>query len=143
MSKISSILKRKGSNAISVLPDTSVLDSLKVMAENNIGSVVIMENDIFLGILTERDYSRKVILKGKNSVDTKVKDIMTTEFPNLNYKDSVEHCMELMTQTNLRYLPVYKDKQFAGIISISDVIKETILVQQETINHLDNYINSK
>lgn len=143
MSKISSILKRKGSNAISVSPDTSVLDSLKVMAENNIGSVVIMENEIFLGILTERDYSRKVILKGKNSVDTKVKDIMTTEFPILNYKDSVEHCMELMTQTNLRYLPVYKDKQFAGIISISDVIKETILVQQETIAHLDNYINSK
>ena len=113
------------------------------MAENNIGSVVIMENEIFLGILTERDYSRKVILKGKNSVDTKVKDIMTTEFPNLSSKDSVEHCMELMTQTNLRYLPVYKDNKFAGIISISDVIKETILVQQETINHLDNYINSK
>ena len=143
MSKISSILKRKGSDAISVSPDTSVLDSLKVMAENNIGSVVIMENEIFLGILTERDYSRKVILKGKNSVDTKVKDIMTTEFPNLSSKDSVEHCMELMTQTNLRYLPVYKDNKFAGIISISDVIKETILVQQETINHLDNYINSK
>ncbi|MEO5502029.1 MAG: CBS domain-containing protein [Ginsengibacter sp.] len=143
MNKISSILKRKGSNAISVLPDTSVLDSLKVMAENNIGSVVIMENDIFLGILTERDYSRKVILKGKNSVDTKVKEIMTTEFPNLSSKDSVEHCMELMTQTNLRYLPVFKDKQFVGIISISDVIKETILVQQETIAHLDDYINSK
>jgi CBS domain-containing protein len=143
MNKISSILKRKGSNAISVLPDTSVLDTLKVMAENNIGSVVIMESGKFLGIITERDYSRKVILKGKSSVDTKVKDIMTTEFPNLSPKDSVEHCMELMTQTNLRYLPVFSDKQFAGIISMSDVIKETILVQQETIAHLDDYINSK
>ena len=71
MNKISSILKRKGSNAISVLPDTSVLDTLKVMAENNIGSVVIMENGNFLGIITERDYSRKVILKGKSSVDTR------------------------------------------------------------------------
>ena len=143
MNKISNILKRKGSNTISVLPDTSVLDTLKVMAENNIGSVVIMESGKFLGIITERDYSRKVILKGKSSVDTKVKDIMTTEFPNLSPKDSVEHCMELMTQTNLRYLPVFSVKHFAGIISMSDVIKETILVQQETIAHLDDYINSK
>ena len=143
MNKISSILKRKGSNAISVLPDTSVLDTLKVMAENNIGSVVIMENGNFLGIVTERDYSRKIVLKGKNSVDTKVKDIMTSKFPLLTSKDTVEHCMELMTETNLRYLPVFNDKQFAGLISITDVIKETILVQKETIAHLDNYINSK
>ncbi|MEO9210958.1 MAG: CBS domain-containing protein [Ginsengibacter sp.] len=143
MNKISNILKRKGSNTISVLPDTSVLDTLKVMAENNIGSVVIMENGNFLGIITERDYSRKVILKGKHSVDTKVKDIMTSEFPLLTPRDTVEHCMELMTNTNLRYLPVFNDKQFVGLISITDVIKETILVQKETIEHLDNYINSK
>lgn len=143
MNKISNILSRKGSNAISVLPDTSVLDALKVMAENNIGSVVIMQDGKFLGIITERDYSRKVILKGKNSTDTKVSDIMTSEFPDLKPQDSVEHCMELMTQTNIRYLPVFKDKKLAGIISISDVIKETIITQQETITHLDNYINSK
>lgn len=143
MNKISNILSRKGSNAISVLPDTSVLDTLKVMAENNIGSVVIMEDGQFLGIVTERDYSRKVILKGRHSVDTKVKEIMTSEFPMLTPKDTVEHCMEIMSQTNLRYLPVYKDNQFAGIISMSDVVKETIIVQQETIAHLDNYINSK
>lgn len=143
MNKISNILSRKGSNAISVLPDTSVLDTLKVMAENNIGSVVIMEDGQFLGIVTERDYSRKIILKGRHSVDTKVKEIMTSEFPMLTPKDTVEHCMEIMSQTNLRYLPVYKDNQFAGIISMSDVVKETIIVQQETIAHLDNYINSK
>ncbi len=143
MNKISNILSRKGSNAISVLPDTSVLDTLKVMAENNIGSVVIMEDGQFLGIVTERDYSRKIILKGRHSVDTKVKEIMTSEFPMLTPKDTVEHCMEIMSQTNLRYLPVYKDNQFAGIISMSDVVKETIIVQQETIAHLDSYINSK
>ena len=142
MNKISNILNRKGSNAISVLPDTSVLDALKVMAENNIGSVVIMENGKFLGTITERDYSRKIILKGKHSVDTKVKDIMTADFPPLAPNDTVEHCMELMTQTNLRYLPVFNGDQFSGIISISDVIKETIIVQQETIAHLDSYINS-
>ena len=143
MNKISNILSRKGSNAISVLPDTSVLDALKVMAENNIGSVVIMQDGNFLGIITERDYSRKVILKGKNSTDTKVSEIMTSEFPDLHPQDTVEHCMELMTQTNIRYLPVFKDNQLAGIISISDVVKETIIVQQQTIAHLDDYINSK
>lgn len=142
MNKINSILSRKGSNAISVLPDTSVLDALKVMAENNIGSVVIMENGNFVGIITERDYSRKIILKGKHSVDTKVKDIMTDDFPLLTPNDTVEHCMELMTQTNLRYLPVFDGDRFSGIISISDVIKETIIVQKETIAHLDSYINS-
>ena len=143
MNKISNILSRKGSSAISVLPDTSVLDALKVMAENNIGSVVIMQDEKFLGIITERDYSRKVILKGKNSTDTKVSEIMTSEFPDLQPQDTVEHCMELMTQTNIRYLPVFEDKQLAGIISISDVVKETIIVQQQTIAHLDDYINSK
>ncbi|HEY5464791.1 MAG TPA: CBS domain-containing protein [Hanamia sp.] len=143
MNRISNILSRKGNKAISVLPDTSVLDALKVMAENNIGSVVVMQDGNFLGIITERDYSRKVILKGKNSTDTKVSDIMTKEFPPLKSADTVEHCMELMTQTNIRYLPVFDDKKLSGIISISDVVKETIIVQQETIAHLDNYINSK
>ena len=113
------------------------------MAENNIGSVVVMQDEKFLGIITERDYSRKVILKGKNSTDTKVREIMTAEFPDLKSSDTVEHCMELMTQSNIRYLPVFDNKKLTGIISISDVVKETIIVQQETINHLDSYINSK
>lgn len=143
MNKISNILSRKGNNAISVTPDTSVLDALKVMAENNIGSVVVMHDGKFMGIITERDYSRKVILKGKNSTDTKVSEIMTTEFPPLRPADTVEHCMELMSQTNIRYLPVFDDKKLSGIISISDVVKETIIVQQATIDHLDSYINSR
>ena len=143
MNKINNILSRKGSKAISVTPETSVIDALKVMAENNIGSVVVMQDGKFMGIITERDYSRKVILKGKNSTDTKVREIMTAEFPELKPTDTVEHCMELMSQSNIRYLPVFEDKKLTGIISISDVIKETIIVQQETINHLDSYINSK
>lgn len=143
MNRIKNILSRKGHKAISVSPDTSVIDALKVMAENNIGSVVVMQDGKFMGIITERDYSRKVILKGKNSTDTKVSEIMTAEFPDLKPSDTVEHCMELMTQTNIRYLPVFEDKKLTGIISISDVVKETIIVQQETIAHLDNYINSK
>lgn len=142
MNRISNILSRKGNKAISVLPETPVLEALKVMAENNIGSVVIMEGEKFLGIITERDYSRKVILKGKNSTDTKVSEIMTVDFPDLKPSDTVEHCMELMTQTNIRYLPVFDHAQFAGIISISDVVKETIIVQQQTIDHLHDYIHS-
>lgn len=142
MSKISDILTRKGSKAISVSPETSVLDALKVMAENNIGSVVVKENGKFAGIITERDYSRKVVLKGKNSADTKVRDIMMTEFPVLKPSDSIEYCMELLTKNNIRYLPVFKDSDLAGIISISDVVTETIHFQQQTINHLHDYIHS-
>lgn len=142
MSRISDILKRKGNNAISVLPSTNVLKALKVMADNNIGSVVVMEDDKFLGIVTERDYSRKVILKGKNSTDTLVKEIMMTDFPLLQPEDTVEFCMELLTKNNIRYLPVFKDNDLEGIISISDVVSETILLQQQTIDHLHDYIHS-
>lgn len=142
MSKISDILARKGSKAISVAPETSVIDALRVMAENNIGSVVVKENGKFVGIITERDYSRKVILKGKNSTDTKVREIMMTDFPLLKPGDTVEYCMELLTKNNIRYLPVFKDADLAGIISISDVVTETIRFQQQTINHLHDYIHS-
>jgi CBS domain-containing protein len=142
MSKISDILLRKGNSTISVLPDTSVFDALKVMAENNIGSVVVMNDEKFLGIITERDYSRKVVLKGKNSSDTKVSEIMTSQFPQLKANDTVEYCMELMTKNNIRYLPVFQGKDLVGIISISDVVKETIISQQQTIDHLHDYIHS-
>jgi CBS domain-containing protein len=143
MNKVSDILSRKGKNAIHVLPETSVFDALKVMAENNIGSVVVMEGDKFLGIITERDYSRKVVLKGKNSSDTKVNDIMTKDFPELKPADTVEYCMQLLTENNIRYLPVFENGSLQGIISISDVVSETIIMQQQTIDHLDSYINSK
>ena len=142
MNKISAILARKGNIAINVLPETTVLDAIKLMAEKNIGSVVVMENDHFLGIMTERDYSRKVIIKGKHSVDTKVSEIMSEDLPALNPNDSVELCMALMTQQNIRYLPVFENDRLCGIISMSDVVKETILAQKETINHLENYIRS-
>ncbi|MDE3212754.1 MAG: CBS domain-containing protein [Bacteroidota bacterium] len=142
MYHVSDILSRKGSNAISVLPDSTVIDALKVMADNNIGSVLVMKEGKYLGLITERDYSRKVILKGKNSTDTKVSDIMTSDLPHIRPEDTVEHCMELMTNSNIRYLPVFKGDRLAGIISITDVVKETILKQQQTIRHLDSYINS-
>jgi len=142
MNRISDILSRKGNKAISVSPDTSVFDALKVMAENNIGSVVVKENEKFVGIITERDYSRKVVLKGKNSTDTKVNEIMMSDFPLLKPNDTIEYCMELLTKNNIRYLPVFEEKNLEGIISISDVVKETIISQQQTIDHLHDYIHS-
>ncbi len=141
-SKVSDILARKGSNAVSVSPDTSVLEALQIMAEKNIGSVVVTENDNFRGIVSERDYSRKVILKGKHSSDTKVSEIMSEDMPSVRPSDSVELCMSLMTQQNIRYLPVFENDKLSGIISMTDVVKQTILEQKETINHLENYIRS-
>ena len=142
MNQVKDILSRKGASAISVLPDTTVFDALKIMAEKNIGSVVVMENDKYLGIVSERDYSRKVILKDKHSTSTLVSEIMTTDLPHVFPEDSIDHCMELMTGNNIRYLPVFSSNKLNGIISITDVVKETILGQQQTISQLESYIHS-
>ena len=141
MNKVSSVLARKGNTAISIPPDSTVLDALKVMEEKNIGSVVVMDADKYLGILTERDYSRKVILRGKHSSETKVSEIMSTDLPSVKPEDTIEYCMELMTSRNIRYMPVFENNVLSGIISMSDVVKETILMQQETITHLQHYIS--
>ena len=142
MNKVFSVLNRKGNTAISVTPDSTVFEALKIMAEKNIGSVIVMQDGNYQGIITERDYSRKVILKGKSSTDTKVSEIMSTDLPSVKPDDSVEYCMELMTNNGIRYMPVFDEGKLAGIISMSDVVKETILMQKETISHLENYINS-
>jgi len=142
MNRVADIISRKGVSAIAVPPDTPVIDALQIMADKNIGSVLIMDGGEYVGIITERDYSRKVALKGKNSHDTKVAEIMSTDLPSVKPGDSVEHCMQLMTEKNIRYLPVFENELLAGIISMSDVVKQTILSQQETINHLDSYIHS-
>jgi CBS domain-containing protein len=142
MTKISSILARKGTTAVSVSPSTTVLDALKIMAEKNIGSVVVMDQGKYQGIITERDYSRKVILKGKNSTDTLVSEIMSSDLPSIQPSESIELCMALMTKNNIRYLPVFENGELNGIISMSDVVKETIISQKETIGHLENYIRN-
>ena len=142
MRKVSDILKRKGNKVSAVSPDLTVIKALELMAEKNIGSLVVMEGDKFLGIITERDYSRKVILKGRHSSETPVGEIMTTDFPPVAPQDSVEKCMQLMSSKHIRYLPVYEANQLVGIISINDVVTETILNQQETISQLQTYIQS-
>ena len=141
MNRVADIISRKGVSAIAVPPDTPVIDALQIMADKNIGSVLIMDGGEYVGIMTERDYSRKLVLKGRNSHDTKVAEIMSTDLPAVKPADSVEHCMQLMTEKNIRYLPVFENEMLAGIISMSDVVKQTILAQQETINHLNEYIH--
>ena len=112
------------------------------MADQNIGSVMVLEGQEYLGIVTERDYSRKVILKGKSSTDTRVSEIMTQDLPHVTPQDTIEFCMQLLSDRNIRYLPVFDNKTLCGIISINDVVKETILTQQETITHLKDYLHS-
>ncbi len=142
MRTVAQVLARKGLNVVSVLPSTSVIDALKMMADKNIGSVVVAEGSTFLGIMTERDYSRKVVLKGKSSDHTTVADIMSSDFPVVSSLDKISHCMKLLSTNNLRYLPVMDNDVLTGIISINDVVTETILSQSETISHLQNYIQS-
>ena len=142
MPTVNQILFRKGLFAVSVNVGTTVLNALQRMAENNIGSVVVLSEDgTYEGIVTERDYSRKIVLKGKSSTDTFVEDIMSTDLPKVTPHDKIEHCMQLMTNNNIRYLPVFSGPELKGIISMSDVVKETILRQQETIEHLHQYIS--
>lgn len=140
MQKVKDILAKKGQNVESVPPNTTVIDALRTMADKNYGSIVVMDNGIFLGIITERDYSRKVVLQGKSSSDTPVIEIMSTHLPSVTPNDSVEHCMELMNDQKIRYLPVFDDRKLAGIISMSDVVSATIARQIETISQLESYI---
>jgi CBS domain-containing protein len=142
MRKVSDILSRKGASAVAVVPDTKVIEALNIMATKNIGSVLVMDGGEYLGIVTERDYSRKIALKNKSSADIKVSEIMSADLPSVKPGDTVEHCMKLMTDKNIRYLPVFDNDRLSGIISISDVVKETILEQKDTISHLENYIHS-
>ncbi len=142
MKKVSNILASKDKTTISVPPDTTVLDALKLMAEKNIGSVLIMQGEEYFGLLTERDYARKVILKSKSSTDTRVSEIMSIGLPRITPDNSIEVCMHLMSENNIRYLPVFEQDHICGIISVNDVIKAELANQLATIEQLENYIHS-
>lgn len=142
MKKVSDILARKGSRVTSVPPNTAVLEALRLMAEQNIGSVMVMDGNIFLGVVTERDYCRKVVLNGRSSTDTQVGEIMSIGFPRIVPSDTIEYCMQVLSESNLRYLPVFNADEVCGIISINDVVTETIRSQQETITHLQDYLHT-
>jgi CBS domain-containing protein len=143
MINVKHILARKGSNVIAVPAQTTVLDVLKLMSEKNIGSVVVTQDDEYIGLVTERDYARKIILMGKHSDDTTVGEIMSNGFPNVSPESSIDSCMLIMSENNIRYLPVFdKQAKLCGIISINDVVYETIHSQKETIEQLHSYIHT-
>lgn len=142
MKKVSDIFLYKGRKVISVSPDDNVIDALKIMADLNIGSIMVMRGDEYLGLLTERDYARKVILRGKASSDTKVSEIMSVDLPRVSPADTVEYCMQLMSDRNIRYLPVFENEKLIGIVSINDLVKETIRGQEETISQLKDYLHA-
>ena len=142
MTTVQSAINRKQQKLVSVPANTTVLEALTIMSEKNIGSVVVLNENDYAGIMTERDYSRKVILKGKDSTSTRVDEIMSVDLPKVKLSDTIDHCMQAMTNENIRYMPVFDNSQIVGIISMSDVVKETILAQKETIDQLQSYISS-
>jgi hypothetical protein len=142
MKKVIDILAQKGSNVVSVSPDSKIISALQIMQEKNIGSVVVIDRGKYVGILTERDYARKVVLLDKNSSNTSVAEIMTIDLPWIDRTTSLETCMRIMSEKNIRYLPVVEDGELKGIISINDLIRTTIQNHLETIEHLENYIHT-
>jgi CBS domain-containing protein len=140
--KVSDILKAKGSNVYTVNPEITVYEALKIMGEKNIGALLVMEDKNVKGIISERDYARKIILQGKSSSDTLVKEIMTEEVITVMPEDDLEKCMELMSGRKIRHLPVIKDGNVLGIISITDVVTAIIEVQKNTISQLESYISN-
>ena len=141
MKLVNHLLDTKGRHVVSIGPDASVFDAIKLMAEKGVGSLVVMEDQQMLGILTERDYARKVILKGRASENTRVSEIMTTDVLTTSGAETVNQCMETMTERRIRHLPVIEDNTVVGIISIGDLVQAIISDQQQEIQQLEHYIS--
>jgi CBS domain-containing protein len=139
--KVSDILHTKGKLVYSVTGDITVYDALRIMGEKNIGALLVIDAEKLEGIISERDYARKIILKGKTSQSTLVKDIMTEKVVTVLPGDSIEHCMNLMSGRKIRHLPVMENNKVLGVISITDVVTAIIESQKEIINQLQNYIS--
>ncbi len=126
MSKIKQILQKKGPHFNTVTPDTKIVDALTIMKSENLSYVVVMQDNQYLGIMSERDYTHKVKLQGRKSETSTVKDIMTSDYPVIGYEDNLERCMVLMNVYKTRYLPVFDDMQFQGILTMNDLMREVI-----------------
>lgn len=141
MKLVKHLLDAKGSDVLTIGPDESVLDGLRLMADKGVGSLMVMDGATIAGILTERDYARKVVLKGRASTDTPVREIMTSRVLTASTGDTVQACMNLMTDERVRHLPIVDDGLLVGIISIGDLVKAIIAEQKEEIEHLEHYIS--
>jgi CBS domain-containing protein len=142
---VSSVLRRKGGDRklLSIAPDASVYEAIALMAENSIGALLVVSNGVLVGIMSERDYARKVVLQSRSSKDTCVSDIMTSPVITVSPAHTVEECMRLMTDKRIRHLPVVDGSTIAGIVSIGDLVRSVITVQGETIQYLQQYINGQ
>jgi CBS domain-containing protein len=144
MKTVRQLLGHKGHSVFTTVPDTTVLEALEEMAERNVGALVVLDDDgEVAGLISERDYARKVILRGKVSRDTPVREIMTTEVICVSSRQSVDACMKLMTEHRVRHIPVVENGQLAGLVSIGDVVKAVIEDQQFTIEQLHHYISGR
>jgi len=142
MKTVAQLLTLKSAGVVSVAPGATVLEALQVLAEKDIGAVLVMDGPHLVGMFSERDYARKIALKGKSSADTPVSEIMTRGVLCVTPSHTNEQCMALMTQKRIRHLPVLSNKQVVGILSIGDLVKDTISEQQFIISELERYIHS-
>ena len=140
MQTVRTLLKNKNNDVISVTSDTSVYDALKLMSEKSIGAVLVLDNGALTGILSERDYARKIVLQGRSSKETLVKDIMTEKVLVVQGTVHVEECMALMNEKKVRHLPVFEDGKLIGVISIGDVLKAILSQKDFVIDQLEQYI---
>jgi CBS domain-containing protein len=140
MTTVKHLLDRKGRRVHSIRPDASVFDALKIMAEKNIGSLVVLEDEKLVGIITERIYAREIALKGRTSAQTLVRDVMSTNLICVQPDQTVEECMAVMTKKTVRHLPVVEHGQIVGLVSIGDMVNSIIRDQEFIIDQLEHYI---
>jgi len=141
MKLVQHLLNRKGTEIISIVQDASVFEAIKLMADRAVGSLLVMDGSVLQGIVTERDYARKVIVKGRSSETTEVREIMSTDIVTATTQQTVNECMTLMTERRIRHLPVVMDGKVIGLISIGDLVQAIISDQQEEIEQLGQYIS--
>ena len=141
MKLVKHLLDTKGRDVIAISPDASVFDAIRLMAENGIGALAVMQDGRLVGMLSERDYARKVIIKGRSSRETRVGDIMTADVVATTASQTVNDCMNLMTDRRIRHLPVVEDDEVIGMISIGDLVQAIISDQQAEIEQLEHYIS--
>jgi CBS domain-containing protein len=143
MFNVKTILDKKGNEVWTISPEAKVIDALKLMADKGVGALVVLYKDRVTGIFTERDYARKVVLHGKSSIDTPVKEIMTFRVYSVSLETPVEECMALMTTKRVRHLPVVDNGKLVGLVSSGDVVKSIMSKQSNTLESLENYIKGK